>query len=115
MLGRLMLILVQCVVGWYAALEIVKGLPKLGNLDIFVLAGIFAILVWAIGLLAAAVMKDVSRPGPPALLFAFAAAVLFSALTVFPDAQRAVASVIGNIDARIYPLVGAVIGYAVQS
>ena len=115
MLGRLMLILVQLVVGWYAALEVVKGLPHLGNLDIFVLAAVFAILVWAIGLLAAAVLKDVSQPGAPALMFAFAAAVIFSALTVFPDAQRAVASVAGNLDARIYPLVGAVIGYAVQS
>jgi len=115
MLGRLMLILVQCVVGWYAALEIMKALPALGNLDIFILAGIFALLVWAIGLLAGAVLKDVSQPGPPALMFAFAAAVLFSALTIFPDAHNAVASVAGDIDMRIYPLVGAVIGYAVQS
>ena len=115
MIGRLMLILVQFVVGWYAAQEIVKGLPSFGNLDIFLLAAIFAVLVWAIGLLAAAVLKDVSRPGPPALMFAFAAALLFSALTVFPEAQRAVASVAGNLDARIYPLVGAVVGYAIQS
>ena len=115
MLGRLMLILVQLVVGWYAALEIVKALPNFGNLDIFILAGVFALLVWAIGLLAAAVMKDVSQPGPPALMFAFAAAVVCSALTIFPDAQQAVRSVVGELDARVYPLVGAVIGYAVQS
>ncbi len=115
MLGRLMLILVQLVVGWYAALEIAKALPTFGNLDIFLLAAVFALLVWAIGLLAGAVLKDVAQPGPPALLFAFAAAVVFSALTVFPEAQQAVASVAGDLDARIYPLVGAVIGYAVQS
>lgn len=115
MLGRLMLILVQLVVGWYAALEIVKALPTFGSFGIFALAAIFALLVWAIGLLAAAVMKDVSRPGPPALMFAFAAAVIFSAVPIFPDAQQAVTSVVGDLDARVYPLVGAVIGYAVQS
>ena len=115
MLGRLMLILVQLVVGWYAALEIVKALPSFGQLDIFLLAAIFSVLVWAIGLLAGAVLKDVAQPGPPALLFAFAAAVIFSALTVFPEAQQAITSVTGQLDARIYPLVGAVIGYAVQS
>ena len=41
--------------------------------------------------------------------------MLFSALTIFPDAHNAVASVAGDVDMRIYPLVGAVIGYAVQS
>ena len=115
MLGRLLLILVQLVVGWYAALELAKVLPSLGSFDMFILALVFAVIVWAIGLLAAAVLKDVAQPGPSALLFAFAAAVILSALPLFPDVQDAITSLTGAIDVRIYPLVGAVLGYAVQS
>lgn len=115
MFGRLLLILVQLVIGWYAALEIAKTIPRVGNLEIFVMAAIFALLVWAVGVLAGAILKDVSQPGPPALLFAFAVAVIFATLAIYPDVQSAVSSVVGNIDPRVYPLVGAVIGYAVQS
>ncbi|MBU2534019.1 MAG: hypothetical protein KKB37_14855 [Alphaproteobacteria bacterium] len=115
MLGRLLLILVQLVVGWYAALEIIQKLPSFGNLQLFLLAAVFAIIVWGIGLLAAAVLKDVSQPGPPTLLFAFAVAVIFSALTMVPDVQRTVAQFVGSFDARLYPLIGAVVGYAIQS
>ena len=115
MLGRLMLILVQLVVGWYAVLEIAKVLPPIGSLELFVLALLFAVLVWAIGLLAAAVLKDSAQPGPSALLFAAATAVVFSSLSMFPDAQSAIVSVARPVDIRIYPLVGAVLGYAVQS
>lgn len=115
MFARLMLILVQLVVGWYASLEIAKIIPSFGNLHLFVLALIFGVVIWAIGLLAAAVLKDVGQPGPSALLVAFATAVLFSCLTIFPDAQNAIVAVTGPFDVRFYPLVGAVLGYAVQS
>ena len=115
MLGRLMLILVQLVVGWYAALEIAKALTQFGSLYMYLLALLFAVLVWAIGLLAAAVLKDVSQPGPSALLVAFATAVVFSVLPLFPEAQNAIVSVTGPFDERLYPLVGAVLGYSVQS
>jgi len=115
MLGRLLLILVQLVLGWYAALEIGKLLPHLGSLNIFMMAAVFTVVIWAIGVLAGAVLKDVSQPSPATLLFAFSAAVLFAMIAVFPETQRAVQSVIGDLDPRVYPLVGAVIGYAIQN
>jgi hypothetical protein len=115
MLGRLLLILVQLVLGWYAALELGKFLPHVGNLNIFLMAGIFTIVVWAIGMLAAAVLKDLSQPSSSTLLFAFAVAVLFAVVAVFPETHRAVQSVVGDVDARLYPLVGAVVGYAIQN
>ena len=115
MLGRIMLILVQLVVGWYAALEFAKALPPMGKMDIFILSLLFAVMVWAIGLLAGAFLKDEAEPGPGALVFAFAAAVLLATLPMFPEAQSAIVSVTGPIDVRFYPLVGAVIGYAIQS
>lgn len=115
MFARLMLILVQLVVGWYAAVELAKVLPSMGSLDLFILSLLFGVVIWAIGLLAAAVLKDVGQPGPSALLVAFATAVLFSSLTLFPEAHAAIVSVTGALDVRFYPLVGAVLGYAVQS
>ncbi|MFT5510139.1 MAG: hypothetical protein ACI89J_003231 [Hyphomicrobiaceae bacterium] len=49
------------------------------------------------------------------MLVAFATAVVFSALPLFPEAQNAIVSVTGPFDERFYPLVGAVLGYSVQS
>jgi len=115
MLGRLLLILVQLVLGWYLAMELGKFVPHIGSLNLFMMAAVFTIVVWAIGVLAAAVLKDVSQPSSATLLFSFAAAVLFAVIAVFPEAHRAVQSVIGHVDARIYPLVGAVLGYAIQN
>ena len=115
MLGRLLLILVQLVIGWYASIEFAKSIPNLGKFDIFVMAAVFAVIIWAIGLLAGAILKDVAVPSSPTLLFAFGAAILFASLTVIPDVHRAIADVIGHVDNRVYPLIGAVIGYAIQN
>ena len=114
MLARLILMLVQLAVGWYGAMEVLPHLPRLGKLDIFLLAAIFAVIVWVLGLIAAVILKDISQPSGPTLLFAVGVAVLFAALTVVPDVKDAVTSVVGRIDSRIYPLVGAVLGYAVH-
>ena len=115
MLARLLLIVIQLFVGWYVSLEIMKLMPPVGPLDMFLLAGIFAILVWAVATLGAAMMKDLTTPGPTALLFSFGTAVVFAALATFPDVERAVTSLVGDIDLRLYPLMGAVIGAAVHA
>jgi hypothetical protein len=115
MLGRLLLIAVQLVVGWYASVELMKLVPSFDHFDIFVMAAAASVLIWLVGVIAGAAIKDLAEPGPPTLMFAFAVSVMFAAIAMLPDVHHAVASVLGPIDLRLYPVVGAVIGYAIQS
>ena len=115
MLSRLIVMFIQLAVGWYGGRELLPYLPDLQKLSIFLAAVIFAIIVWMVGLIAGAVLKDVARPSPQTLLFSMALAALFSVITMLPDAERAVKSVVqGEIPDLVYPLVGAVVGYAIQ-
>lgn len=115
MISRLALIAVQLIAGWFAGREVLAYLPDLGRLNIFMAAVVFAVIVWALGIVAGIVLKDVTRPSPQTLIFALATGVVFTVITLLPDAERAVASVFGrDVPELVYPLVGAVVGYAVQ-
>lgn len=115
MLSRLIVILVQLAVGWYGGRELLVYLPDMQKLNIFLAAVVFAIVVWLVGLVAGAVLKDVARPSPQTLIFSMAVAVIFSVITLLPDVEGAIKSVVqGDIPHLVYPLVGAVVGYAIQ-
>lgn len=113
MFGRLVLILLQLAIGWFAAPHIKQYIPSLGQLDIFVLAAIFALVVWLVGFIGALVLKDVGQPTPSTLVVALVCAAIFAGLTLIPDVMRAINSVV-RIPVTAYPLIGAVIGYAVK-
>lgn len=114
MFGRLVLILLQLAVGWFAAPKIAVYLPKLGTLDIFVMAAIFAMVVWLVGFIGALVLKDVGQPTPSTLVVSLVCALIFAGLTLIPDVMSAIKSVIPHLDKKYYPLIGAVIGYAIK-
>ncbi len=116
MLGRLVLIAFQLAIGWRLMSEIpqlLAYLPPLGDLRIFAVALVFALIVWIVGLLGALVLKDVASPTPATLTFAIVAALAFAALTLIPEVTTAVRRVV-QIQPSIYPLIGAVIGYAIK-
>ncbi|MGI9422232.1 MAG: hypothetical protein ACR2PA_03495 [Hyphomicrobiaceae bacterium] len=113
MFGRLVLILVQLAVGWFATPEVLKYLPKLGQLDLFVMAAVVALIVWLVGLIGALVLKDVGQPTPSTLIVSLVCAVIFAGLTLVPDIMRAIDGVV-RIPHRAYPLIGAVLGYAIK-
>jgi len=112
-LGRIVLILIQLAVAWRLAPELKRYLPPMGDAEIFVYAVIFALLVWLVGVLGHLILKDVAQPTPSTLLFALGFAVVFAGLTLIPDVTRAIANVV-RINTLYYPLIGAVIGYAVK-
>lgn len=114
MLGRLLLLVLQLAICWFVGPEIFKKLPQLGQLNIFVQAVVFAILVWLIGVVGAIVLKDVGTPSASTLTAALVGALIGAALTLFPDITKAVASVIKGVPLMAYPLVGAVLGYAIK-
>lgn len=115
MLSRLALIAVQLVAGWFIGREIMQYLPDLDRLNVFLAALVFAVIVWIIGLIAGIALKDVTRPSPQTLIFALATGVIFTVITLVPDAESAIVSVVGrDIPQLLYPLIGTVVGYAVQ-
>ena len=115
MLGRLILILIQLAAGWFLASHILRMLPNVGiEGRILLLAVVFAIVVWAIGALGAIVLKGVASPSPSTLVFALVGALLFALIPLVPDVAKAVKSVVSGIRPEIFPLIGAVIGYAIK-
>jgi hypothetical protein len=114
MLGRLVLLLLQIAVCWFAGPEIFKNLPQLGQLTIFVQGVVFAILTWLVGIVGAIVLKDVAQPSAGTLTAALICALIGAGLTLIPDVTKAIGSVVRGVPLLAYPLVGAVLGYAIK-
>lgn len=114
MLGKLVLILIQIAVGWFVGPLIFAKLPQFGQLTIFINAVVFAILVWLIGFLGAAVLKDVPQPNPTTLTFAVVGALIGAGLTLVPQVTSFIGTYVRGVPTLAYPLAGAVIGYALK-
>ena len=114
MLGRLVLLVLQLAICWFVGPEIFKKLPQFGQLNIFMQAVVFAILVWLVGVLGAVVLKDVAQPSAAALTTTLIGALLLAGVTLFPALTKAIAGVARGLPLMAYPLVGAVLGYAIK-
>ena len=113
MLPKIILTLIQLYVGWTFAPQI-RGMiaVKLGNLDIFLLAVIVAVLVWLVGHLGALVLKETAAPTSQTLAFVLVLALIFAGLTLVPVVTSTINGTLGlRIPLVAYPLIGAVIGY----
>ncbi len=62
MLGRLILLLLQIVGGWFGANAIMKYIPNAGQFELFIFAVCCAIVVFLIGVVASLVLKEVGQP-----------------------------------------------------
>jgi hypothetical protein len=113
MLGRIVLIIIQFALAWRLAPDIQRFLPPLGDLQIFALAAIFALLVYLIGVVGHFVLKDVAQPTPSTLAVSLGFALALAGLTLLPDVTQAVSKIIA-VPKLLYPLVGAVVGYAIK-
>jgi hypothetical protein len=112
MLSRLILFVLQLIVAWFAAPVIVRYIPGMGRLELFVYAAVFAVLVWLVGVVGAQILKDTGTPSSAALASALVVALLAAAIYTWlpafvPDATR----VMLNLQEKAYPLIGAVLGY----
>ncbi len=115
MAARILLIVIQLLVAWFAAPQIMKFVPHLGVLNTFILAFVFAILVWVIGVVFGTFLKDVGQPSPSALVVSFGLAVVMAALVLMPAFEN----VILNTPAKDLPrdaflLIGAVLGCTIK-
>ena len=115
MLGRIILLLFQLAVGWISAPHIMRYVSvDLGKAEIFIYGLRFAVIAWILGVLGALILKDVARPSGSTLALAVAAALIFAALTFVPEVTQAVGQVARGLPNLAYPLIGAVLGYAIK-
>jgi hypothetical protein len=115
MLGRLILLLFQLAVGWFAAPHIVRYLPKFGGVvDLFVYAIIVALLVTVVGFVGSLVLQGVGTPTTGTLTSALVLALIFAALTLIEPVTAFVSNITPGIRRDVYPLIGAVLGYFIK-
>lgn len=115
MLARLLLLLVQLGVGWFAAPQVLRYLPKFGGvIDLFIYAIVVALLVTLVGFAGSLVLQGVGTPSTGTLTSALIFALIFAALTLFDPVTAFVSSLNLGIRRDVYPLVGAVLGYFIK-
>jgi hypothetical protein len=109
MLGKLILILLQIAAAWGAGPFVRQYIPVPGAFDLFVYAGVFAIIVYVTGILASLVIKDVASRSPAALTSALVVALIAAAFATYGmDLVPQLPS--GTISKRGLVLAGAILG-----
>jgi hypothetical protein len=115
MLSRLILLALQLIIAWFGAPYIVRYIPGLGGLQLFVYAVVFAVIVWLVGLIAAQVLKETGQPSSSTLVAALVLAAIGAALiTWLPGLVPDLARPMRQIPTIAYPLIGAVLGYHIK-
>lgn len=113
MLGRLVLLLLQVVAAWGIG-PIVRGyVPVGGNLDLFIYAGIFAVIVYVTGIIASLFVKNVGMPSPATLTASVVLALVGAAFATWgADLVPQLPST--TISNRGIVLAGAILGYFIK-
>lgn len=115
MLSRLILLAVQLIVAWFAAPYIMRYIPGLGGLQLFVYAVVFAVLVWVVGLVLSQVLRGTGMPSSATLVTCMIVALIGAALiTWLPVLVPDFASTMRRIPTLAYPLIGAALGYHIK-
>ena len=113
MLGRLILILLQVIIAWFAAPIIAGYVPVPGAFSLFLFAIICAIIVFLVGVIAAQVLRDVGQPGTATLSWALVFALIAAALATWgPELLPQVPW--SRVPDRALVLAGAVLGYVIK-
>jgi hypothetical protein len=115
MLGRLILLLLQAVVGWFgsqALMGLIGGsIP--GAFRLYVFAVVAAIVVYFIGVIAAQVLKEVSTPSSHTLTWSLGIALVAALLWSFGP-QYVSQFPWGRVRAEYAVLAGAILGYLLK-
>lgn len=114
MLGYLILVVLQAIAAWFLAPEVLKFIPPAvtsGDINIFIHAAIFAVIVWITGVVASLVLKDVKMPASSTLVSALVGALIGALIVFFPQVRNLIPL---NFHPMFLPLAGAIIGYLVR-
>ena len=113
MLARIILLITQIVIAWFVAPLIRGSIAVPGNLQIFVLAALFAVIVYLVGVLGSQVLKNVGMPSSATLVWSLALALLAAAAFKYAPSS-AFAWLPLNPKEYAVPLAGAIIGYILK-
>jgi hypothetical protein len=113
MLGRLILILLQVVIAWFAAPIIAGYIPVPGAFSLFLFAVICAVLVFLVGVIGAHILRDVGEPGSATLTWALILALIAAAVATWGP-QLVPHVPWSRVSPRALVLAGAVLGYLVK-
>jgi uncharacterized YccA/Bax inhibitor family protein len=115
MLGRLVLLLLQIVIGWFGSNAIMKYIPNVGQFELFVFAVVAAIVVFLVGVVAAQVLKEVGTPSSHTLSWSLALGLIATLLWTFGPGLPLLSEVPwGKIPAAYAVLAGAILGYTIK-
>jgi hypothetical protein len=115
MLSRLVLLALQLIVAWFAAPIIMRYIPGLGRLELFVFAVVFAVLVWVVGLVLSQVLRETGMPSSSTLVTSIIVALIGAALiTWLPGLVPDLARSMRQVPTLAYPLIGAALGYHIK-
>ncbi len=114
MLGRLVLLLLQIVIGWFGTNAILNALGASvpAAFEIYVFAIVAAIVVFLVGIIAAQVLQGVWTPGSRTLTWSLAFAVIAALLWQFGPTLPLLSEIPwGRIPTTYAVLAGAILGY----
>lgn len=111
MVGYLVLVILQFVSAWFGAPLLLRYIPVQGDPRTFVHAALFAVIVWAIGLVGSFALKDVRMPSTTTLAAALVGALIGAALMFVPQLLAAIPF---KFPPLYLPLAGAILGYLVR-
>lgn len=114
MLGRLILLLLQIVIGWFGSkylMGLISGVP--GTFLLYVFAVVAAIVVFLIGIIAAQVLKEVGAPSSQTLSWSLVLALIAALLWSFGP-QYLPQVPWGKVPPQYAVLGGAILGYMMK-
>ena len=115
MLGRLILLLLQIVIGWFATIAIMDYVQLGGDLRLFIFAVVAAIVVFLIGVIASQVLREVGTPSSHTLSWALVFALIVAALWTFGPGLPVLSDVPWHrLRAEYAALAGAILGYTIK-
>ena len=115
MLSRLVLLAAQLVAGWVATPSLLALLPPVAGLHLFAYGLVAAVVVFVVGLVLSHILRDTRPPSGGTLAVSIVLALAGAALVYWRDhlpmELRPSARILHD---NLYPLLGAVLGYALK-
>lgn len=111
MIGYLVLLVIQFAAAFVGAPLVLRYIPISGDLQTFVHAAIYAVIVWIVGLVGCFVLKEVRMPTTRTLASALIGALIGAALIFVPWFAAAIPF---KFPPLYLPLAGALLGYLIR-